>query len=98
MSEPVRLLLALVAGFGLGLFYYGGLWLTLKKLPKSSHPVLLHMGSFFGRTVVILAGFYLVMGDRWERIIVCLAGALVARVILVRRLGRDTTAPELQAK
>jgi F1F0 ATPase subunit 2 len=69
----------------LGLFYFGGLWLTVRHLPSSRSPALLTLGSFLGRTAVTLTGFYLVMGGRWERLLACFVGFLLMRTILVAR-------------
>ena len=60
----VELGAALLAGGGLGGFYFAGLWWTVRKLPTAQSPALLSLGSFLLRTTVVLAGFYLVMGDR----------------------------------
>ena len=87
MSEALWLVVALVVGGGLGVFYFGGLWLTVKRLATSRSPGLLFFGSFVVRTAATLGGFYLVMGGRWERLAVCLAWFLVARAVLTRRLG-----------
>ena len=87
MSDALWLVVALVAGVGLGLFYFGGLWLTIERLPQSKSPALFAMISFVGRTVLTLVGFYYVMGDSWQRLVACLVGVVVARVVLVRRLG-----------
>jgi len=87
VTTVLWLALALVAGVGLGLFYFGGLWLTVRRIPASRHPVLLTLGSFVGRTVAVVLGFYLVMGGHWERLLASMAGLIVARILLVRRLG-----------
>lgn len=57
---PVNIL-SLSVGALLGIMYFQGLWLTLKKLPNTCQPVLLTMGSFLGRTVLCVLGFYLVV-------------------------------------
>jgi F1F0 ATPase subunit 2 len=82
----VELGVALLAGGGLGGFYFAGLWWTVRKLPTAQSPALLSLGSFLLRTAVVLAGFYLVMGDDWERLVACLLGFLAARVAMVRRM------------
>ncbi len=87
MNLTVSLLLAFVAGVVLGLFYYGGLWLTIQRLPQSSRPGMLTAVSLFLRLGLVLVAFYLVMGGSWERLLACLAGFLLARVLLVRRWG-----------
>jgi F1F0 ATPase subunit 2 len=96
MSEVVILITAFAAGIGLGTFYFGGLWLTVRRLPKVKRPALLSMCSFFGRLGIIIFGFYLIMDGHWERMImdghwermiVCMIGFLIMRGILVRVWG-----------
>lgn len=95
MSDMALFSLSLLAGAGLGVFYFGGLWLTVRRLPTAQHPALLTLASFFGRTVLTLLGFYLVMGGQLERLVACLLGFVVVRIILVRRWGprRQSSAP-----
>jgi F1F0 ATPase subunit 2 len=88
------LALALLAGFALGGFYFGGLWWTVQRLPASRSPGLLTLASFFGRTVVALAGFYFVSGGQWQRLLACLGGFVAARFILVQRWGRLAGGPK----
>lgn len=91
MSGFITLVLAWAAGAGLGLFYFGGLWLTVRRLPDSRVPALLFLGSFAGRLAVTLLGFYLVMDGRWERMLICLVGFLMARQLLISRLRPERT-------
>jgi F1F0 ATPase subunit 2 len=81
------LLLAFVGGIAIGLFFYSGLWLTIQRLPQSSRPGMLAAGSLFLRLGLVMVAFYLVMGGHWQRLLACLMGFLLARVLLVRRLG-----------
>lgn len=81
------LLIALMAGMLLGFSYFGGLWFTIRRLPTTSSPIILVMGSFLIRTGVSLLGFYLVMDHHWERLLVCLVGFVVIRSLLVQRWG-----------
>ena len=83
----VWLLVCLVAGFTLGAFYFGCLWWTVRRLPTLRQPGLVLFVSFVARTVVVVAGFYAVSGGRWQRIVACLVGFLLARALLVRRWG-----------
>ncbi len=92
MSLLPTMAFALIAGIGLGLFYFGGLWLTMRRLPTTRWPVPLALSSFLGRTAIVLVGFYFVMGGRWERVVVCLVGFLMARFLLTSRLRPDRLA------
>jgi F1F0 ATPase subunit 2 len=85
-TGTLHILLAFFVGLGIGLFYFGGLWWTVTRLPNAQRPGLLTMGSFLVRLFVSLFCFYLVMDRRWERLLISLLGFLIARAILVRRL------------
>jgi F1F0 ATPase subunit 2 len=78
------LLSSLIVGIGLGIFYFAGLWLTVKRLPGSQSPALLVLGSFFGRMVVVLPGFYLVMDGHLERLLASVLGFFIVRAASVR--------------
>lgn len=42
-------IIAFLIGSGLGLFYFGGLWLTVQQLPVTKHPYRLMLFSFLFR-------------------------------------------------
>ena len=88
MIEFLGWLLAALGGALLGLFYYAGLWFTLRRLPQQTHPALWVFGSFILRLAVSMAGFYFILGpDRnLPRLGVALLAFIVARVLLTRRL------------
>jgi F1F0 ATPase subunit 2 len=41
-------------------------------------------GSFVVRTSLVLVGFLVICGDRWDRLLACLVGFVVARPIVMR--------------
>lgn len=82
MNDAIPLLLAGIAGMGLGLIFFGGLWLTVRQLPTTRMPILLFLGSLLVRMAVTLVGFYLVMDGRWERLLACLAGFVMMRFVV----------------
>ena len=92
MTEPSGWLLAASGGALLGLIYYAGLWLTLRRLPQRGHPALWVFGSFTLRLAVSAAGFYLILGpDRsLPRLGVALLAFIAVRVMLTRRLRPAT--------
>ena len=77
---------ALAVGAVLGAFYFGGLWITVRRVAIAGQPALLLFLSFLLRAGVVLLGFYFVMDGRWERLVACMAGFLLARSMLIRRL------------
>jgi len=96
-SLVIHLTFAALAGSALGLFYFGGLWFTVRKISCYGKPVLLIFGSFLVRQVVTLSGMYLVMDGELPRLLACLAGFLLIRIILTRALGPARSESRLSA-
>jgi len=88
MNDIQALALALLAGALLGAFFFGGLWWTVQKGVASERPALWFFGSLLLRTGMVLAGFFFVSQDHWSRFVACLAGFVIARIIVVNRLTR----------
>ena len=55
-------IVAFIVGAGLGLFYFGGLWLTVQQLPVTQHPYRLIFFSFISRLVITLFILSLILG------------------------------------
>ena len=49
MISKMTPIIAFLIGSGLGLFYFGGLWLTVQQLPVTKHPYRLMLFSFLFR-------------------------------------------------
>lgn len=90
MNETLILLLALVAGWGLGAIFFGGLWWTVSRGVSSPYPARWFLGSLLLRMSIVLTGFYFVAGAQWQRLLLCLLGFLMARLV-VTWLVRPTT-------
>ncbi len=84
MNEITLLLLAAFAGLVLGAVFFGGLWWTVQQGIVSNYPALWFCGSFIVRVTVVLAGFYFIGGGHWQRLLSCLVGFFLARMIVVR--------------
>ncbi len=82
MSELFTLILALLAGVFLGAFFFGGLWWTVQKALSSTQPALLLVCSLVLRTIVTVAGFYFVSRGDWRRLLSCVLGFLLARILV----------------
>jgi F1F0 ATPase subunit 2 len=82
MSEALTVVLAGVMGVLLSTFFYGGLWWTIQSGVSSKQPALLFTGSLTVRTLIALAGFYFVSRGNWHRLLGCLAGFLIARILV----------------
>ncbi len=84
MNEILALALAGMAGFALGAVFFGGLWWTVQRAVSSRRPALLFLGSVLLRMSIALAGFYAVGHADWRRLLACLVGFVVVRLIAVR--------------
>jgi F1F0 ATPase subunit 2 len=96
VSDSPALAVALLAGAMLGVFFFGGLWWSVQRGVSSERPGLWFFGSLLLRNIMTLAGFYFVSQGHWSRLMTCLLGFMLARVIVVRRLGRPLTEPQSQ--
>jgi len=77
------LLLSLVAGMLLAGIQFTGLWLTIKRLPRSSRPSVLAMGSHFLRLAITLAGLAVIaLAGDWVHLVAALVGFVLGRVVV----------------
>lgn len=100
LDQLVGYAVPFLGGLLLGLFFYGGLWWTVRRLPESEQPALLTLGSFVVRTTATVLGLYLLMDGQIARVLVAMAAFLLVRAFLIRRLGptsREDRNPALDA-
>ena len=93
MDHPAALVLFAMLGVALGGLFFGGLWWTVRRLPRSRSPWLLYFVSMLVRLAVLLGVLLLIMrsaGD-WKPLAACLAGFFVTRLALLQwaRPGRE---------
>ncbi|MFA6970475.1 MAG: ATP synthase subunit I [Gallionella sp.] len=84
MNDGLSLAFALLAGILLGIFFFGGLWWTIRRGISSRHPALLFFCSLLLRTGIVMLGFYFILGDNWIQLLAGLLGFIVARLIAMR--------------
>jgi F1F0 ATPase subunit 2 len=97
MRELLIMVGVFMAGAAVGVFYFFGLWLTVKKAITAKIPALWISGSYMIRTGITLAGFYYTSQGNWQRMIICLCGFLFGRY-LVSRYTNSTGAYKLIIK
>ena len=84
MNENLSLALALATGIILGTIFFGGLWWTVRKGASSKRPALWFLVSFLLRMSIAMAGFYFIGREHWERLLACLLGFIIARMVVTR--------------
>lgn len=83
----ITLIIAFLFGLLIGLFYFGGLWVTIRKITQMKAGLALTMVSFLIRLLVSMFLFYFVlkMGD-WRHLIAALVGFILMKFVLVQKL------------
>jgi len=79
-------ILSVLTGVALGLFFYGGLWFTVRRLLTSDHPVLLTLGSFWIRLLVVLAAFLFLTKQGIEYVALAMASFILGRLAVSKFL------------
>lgn len=75
----VLLAICFAAGIALGLFFFGGLWLTVVRLPKARHPAILVAASFWIRAIAVVVAAFLCARHGWQLALALLAGFAAGR-------------------
>ncbi|MHB9111826.1 MAG: N-ATPase subunit AtpR [Thermoleophilia bacterium] len=89
MTVLIDMILPIFAGLALGLLYFGGLWLTLRRLASAKQPAFLVLGSYLGRLALCLAGFVIIARTSGlQGILICTVAFITVRMIMVRRWGK----------
>lgn len=84
MNETLFMILAFIAGLALGIFFFGGLWVTVKKAVTAKTPAIWFLGSFILRVSVVMLGFYYISPGGWQRLIFSLIGFNIARFVVTQ--------------
>lgn len=84
MNEFMSLVFALLAGALLGVFFFAGLWWTVRKMESSKHVAFLFLSSMLLRTGIVVLGLYFILGDNWQCLLAGLLGFIIMRIIVTR--------------
>ncbi|MCD6185410.1 MAG: ATP synthase subunit I [Deltaproteobacteria bacterium] len=79
--------LALVWGLALGLFYFGGLWWTLRIFTKKARPGFWFGLSFLIRSFVVMLFFWITVEKDIAAFFITFAGFFLMRFFLTHKLG-----------
>ena len=92
MSEIEQVIVGALAGLLLGTVFFGGLWLTTKRIKRMHNVVGLVLGSFVGRSVITVVGFIIVIRlAGLVGIISTLVAFTTVQLIFIRLSGRWTS-------
>ena len=94
MEAIIAVIVSLLAGMGLGVIFFLGLWKTVKNMSRFERPYLWIFVSFITRLTIVLLGFYLIMQVQWQLVAVALLGFVFARYVVVQYTLRNTKSIE----
>ena len=80
-------ILSLCGGIVLGLLYFAGLWLTVRRMHAAKHPWRFFAVSYVLRLALAVSCFYFLILSGWQHAVAALIGFVAVRYILGRRLG-----------
>lgn len=96
MSKLIEILIFILTGAALGFFYFGGLWLTVRKLLFYRRSSLLVLFSFLIRNGFLIFALYLIgRGGKWENIIFTLIGIIGARWIFFGKITPEKSIQDI---
>jgi F1F0 ATPase subunit 2 len=75
---------AILIGMLLGVFYFAGLWWTVRQLSSSPSVALLFLVSMLVRTGIVMGGFYVFLGSDWRHLLLGLLGFIAVRLFATR--------------
>ena len=78
-------------GMVLGFFYFGSLWLILRRISQLRHPEVWVALSLVVRLLAVLFVMYLLFADSWQQLLSTVVGMLVSRGLLVHRIKPEKT-------
>jgi len=84
MPWMILLVLGCIAGFALGLLFFGGLWWTTQRLATSSRPALVVSVSLFVRTGVLALVLVALARSQVSLLVGAVFGIIIARIGLTR--------------
>tara|TARA_R110000868_G_scaffold226448_2_gene479044 strand:+ start:415 stop:753 length:339 start_codon:yes stop_codon:yes gene_type:complete len=82
-----NLLPAVLVGIALGCWFFYLLWLTVQKGLQSPYPALWFFGGLVLRMFSTIAGFYWIANNDMWRLLACLIGFVLGRLLITKLLG-----------
>ncbi|QSX08534.1 ATP synthase subunit I [Alkalibacter rhizosphaerae] len=90
------MLIAFITGIGLGILFFGGLYLSVQQMNKVKHPAALMIISLILRMALVVGGLYLIRGDSYWNIPIALLGIVLVRTVMTGRMKRKDLIKETE--
>lgn len=86
MNEGFGHAISFVAGILIGLYYFGGLWFTVRSLPGSRRPLNLLFWSFLARSFPVFAAMWFAAKLHVMFLFFIVAGFFLVRFCITRKI------------
>jgi len=86
MNEGFAHAISLVAGILMGIYYFGGLWFTVRSLPEARRPLKLLFWSFLARSLPVFAVIWFAAKMRVTFLFFILAGFFLVRFCIIGKI------------
>lgn len=87
----IQLIVAFIGGLAVGGFYFGGLWLTVRKCVDAKNPALFIVISFIVRSGGAMIALWGMTEGEWKRVAAALLGFIIVRKFAIYRSKRMVT-------
>ena len=91
--DPILMTCAFALGAAVGGLYFGGLWLTVRRLATARHPKKLLVISYGLRLSLLLAAFYPLAQQGAAAVAAAMVGLLLSRHLWLATKGLNRPAP-----
>ncbi len=88
------MVIAFVGGVVLGVFFFGGLYWTVRQFERARNPALLMIASLVVRMLILLIGFYYLMDGDYRNLLTALVGLLLVRFVMIMNTKKKIHPPD----
>ncbi len=83
MTDWPLYLISFIVGIALGIVFFGGLLMTVRKAMSTSRPAIWFIASLLIRSALVIGGLYWATGQQWQRLLVSLSGFILSRFLVL---------------
>ncbi len=87
MIEFATVVVAILIGILLGVVFFGGLWITVRKIGETDQFATRYFASFVIRMAIMIGGLFLVLKLGIVPLFFAVSAMLLVRVLMIRRIS-----------
>jgi F1F0 ATPase subunit 2 len=91
--DLLKLIVSFVIGGALGIVFFGGLWLTVHRIPTTQKPSALIIFSFIIRSMLVMLGFVVLFSWAGQYALVSFIGLFMVRYYMIKKYQPESKSP-----